>query len=55
MLLATANNRLPFKESLMELIDPDDQTNDVVSFKPREKWKGLKRPETLKGVGNNIF
>ena len=39
MLLTTENNYLPFKESLMELSDPDEQADDVATVKPREKQK----------------
>ena len=36
-LLHTENNCLPFKESLMELSDPDEHTDAVATFKPREQ------------------
>ena len=39
MLLTTENNCLPFKESLMELSDPDEQADDVATVEPREKQK----------------
>ena len=39
MLLTTENNRLPFRESFMELSDPDEQADAVVTVEPREKQK----------------
>ena len=39
MLLTTENNCLPFKESLMELGDPDEQADNVATVEPREKPK----------------
>ena len=39
MLLTTENNHLPFRESLMELSDPDKQADAVVTVEPGEKQK----------------
>ena len=39
MLSTTENYCLPFKESLMELSDPDEQADDVATVESREKQK----------------
>ena len=41
MLLTTENSCLLFKESLMELSDPDEQADDVATVEPREMFQNI--------------
>ena len=47
MLSTTENYCLPFKESLMELSDPDKRAEAEATFEPREKRKSNEMSQNI--------
>ena len=50
LLLTTENTCLPFKESLMELSDPDKQADAVATVEPREKQKSNEMSQNILAI-----